>query len=133
MISFRQRGSRGEEAVKHVRNFKSPGLLCCANSAVVCRLAVVDVKKAIITAGGKTQRTLPLQSLVDRDGVPKTALQIIVEEILETGVGEICVIVCPGDQAAYANAAGAYARRIQFVEQAAPLGYGHAVNCARDF
>jgi UTP--glucose-1-phosphate uridylyltransferase len=93
----------------------------------------VEIKKAIITAAGKNQRTLPLQTLVDRDGQTKTALQIIVEEILQTGVNEICVVVQPGDQSAYANAAGHHAKRLQFVEQAMPRGYGHAVFCAHDF
>jgi UTP--glucose-1-phosphate uridylyltransferase len=93
----------------------------------------VDVKKAIITAAGKTQRTLPLQTLVDRDGVPKTALRVIIEEILSAGVEEICVVVCPGDQTAYAHAAGDLSKRLQFVEQATPLGYGHAVFCAGSF
>jgi len=93
----------------------------------------VEIKKAIITAAGKTQRTLPLQSLVDRDGVTKTALQVIIEEILQAGVEEIGIVVCPGDQAAFTAAAGAHARRLQFIEQTAPLGYGHAVGCARDF
>ena len=93
----------------------------------------MEIKKAIITAAGKTQRTLPLQSLVDRDGVTKTALQIIIEEILQAGVEEIGIVVCPGDQAAFTAAAGAHARRLQFIEQTAPLGYGHAVGCARDF
>ena len=93
----------------------------------------MEIKKAIITAAGKTQRTLPLQSLVDRDGVTKTALQVIIEEILQAGVEEIGIVVCPGDQAAFTAAAGAHARRLQFIEQTAPLGYGHAVGCARDF
>jgi UTP--glucose-1-phosphate uridylyltransferase len=93
----------------------------------------VEIKKAIITAAGKTQRTLPLQSLVDRDGATKTALQIIIEEILQAGVEEIGIVVCPGDQAAFTAAAGSHARRLQFIEQTAPLGYGHAVGCARDF
>jgi UTP--glucose-1-phosphate uridylyltransferase len=93
----------------------------------------VEIKKAIITAAGKTQRTLPLQSLVDRDGVTKTALQIIIEEILQAGVEEIGIVICPGDQAAFTAAAGSHARRLQFIEQIAPLGYGHAVGCARDF
>ena len=61
----------------------------------------VEIKKAVITAASKAQRTLPLQSLVDRDGQTKAALQIIVEEILQTGVDEICVVVSPGDQLAY--------------------------------
>lgn len=93
----------------------------------------MEIKKAIITAAGKTQRTLPLQTLVDRDGVPKTALRIILEEVLSAGVEQVCVVVCPGDQTAYASAAGNLASRLEFVEQTAPLGYGHAVFCARAF
>jgi len=93
----------------------------------------VEIKKAVITAASKAQRTLPLQSLVDRDGQTKAALQIIVEEILQTGVDEICVVVSPGDQLAYGQASGPHAKRLHFVEQPAPRGYGHAVSCARDF
>jgi UTP--glucose-1-phosphate uridylyltransferase len=93
----------------------------------------VDIKKAVITAAGKTQRTLPLQTLVDSDGITKTALRILIEEILATGIEEICVVVCPGDQAAYTAAAGGQAGRLQFVEQTTPLGYGHAVFCAHEF
>lgn len=87
----------------------------------------MEIKKAIITAAGKSQRTLPLQTLVDRDGITKTALLIIIEEILSAGIDEICVVVCPGDQEAYAAAAGGQGGRLRFVEQSAPLGYGHAV------
>jgi UTP--glucose-1-phosphate uridylyltransferase len=93
----------------------------------------MEIKKAIITAAGKSQRTLPLQTLIDRDGSQKTALTIIVEEVLKTGIDEICLVVCPGDQAAYRAAAGSHANRIQFVEQTSPSGYGHAVQCARHF
>jgi UTP--glucose-1-phosphate uridylyltransferase len=93
----------------------------------------VEIKKAIITAAGKAQRTLPLQTLVGRDGAPKTALRIIIEEILDAGIEEICVVVCPGDQSAFLGAAGGHTRRLEFVEQPAPLGYGHAVRCANAF
>ena len=93
----------------------------------------MEIKKAIITAAGKNQRTLPLQTLVDRDGATKTALRIIIEEILSAGIEEICVIISPGDQAAFSAAAGDHRSRIQFVEQTEPLGYGHAVFCGRSF
>ena len=93
----------------------------------------MEIKKAIITAAGTAQRTLPLQTVADRDGTQKTALRIIIDEIVEAGVEEICVVVCPGDQSAYAIAAGAQAKRLEFVEQRAPLGYGHAVWCAKQF
>ena len=93
----------------------------------------MDIKKAIITAAGKNQRTLPLQSVIDHDGVAKTALRILIEEVLGAGVEQISVVICPGDQAAYSAAAGSYATRLQFVEQSAPLGYGHAIWTAREF
>ena len=93
----------------------------------------VKVTKAVITAAGKNQRTLPLQTLVDRDGVAKSALAILAGEIAAAGIGEIAVIVCPGDEAAYAEAAGPLARQMRFIPQTNPLGYGHAVHCAADF
>lgn len=93
----------------------------------------MEIKKAIITAAGKSQRTLPLQTLVDRDGQTKTALRILVEEVLAAGIEEICVVICPGDQATYAAAAAGSGGRLRFIEQTSALGYGHAVLCAREF
>ncbi len=93
----------------------------------------MDIKRAVITAAGKSQRTLPLQSLVDRDGQTKTALAIIIEEVLAAGIEELCVVVCPGDEKVYRAAAGEHAKRLEFVEQKRPLGYGHAVSCAAQF
>lgn len=93
----------------------------------------MEIKKAIITAAGTKQRPLPLQTVVDRDGASKAALAIVIEEIWKAGVEEICVVVCPGDAAAYLAAAGKHAAALSFVEQANPLGYGHAVYCARGF
>ena len=93
----------------------------------------MEIRKAIITAAGKSQRTLPLQTLVDRDGLTKTALRILVEEILAAGIEEICVVVSPGDQVPYAAAAAGAGARLTFLEQTEALGYGHAVSCARAF
>ena len=93
----------------------------------------MKITKAVITAAGRSQRTLPLQTLVDRDGVAKSVLRIIVEEALSAGVEEICVVVCPGDEHAYADAVGEHADRLTFVQQTGPAGYAHAIVCARDF
>ncbi len=93
----------------------------------------VKIKKAVITAAGRNQNRLPLQTLVDRDGIQKSALQIIVEEAVSAGVDDICIVICPGDEAVYAAAAGVWAKQLRFVEQASPQGYGHALFCARDF
>src|SRR5580704_16781538 len=93
----------------------------------------MDIRKAVITAAGPSQRTLPLQKLVDRDGETKTALTIIVEEALNSGAEEICVVVYPGDADAFRAAAGPHGKRLQFVEQEKSMGYGHAVWCAHKF
>jgi UTP--glucose-1-phosphate uridylyltransferase len=93
----------------------------------------MKITQAVITAAGKGQRTLPLQTLIDRDGVEKSVLGILVEEALRAGVEEICVVVRPGDDAPYAQVAGEHAARLHFVQQSQPLGYGHAIYCARDF
>ena len=93
----------------------------------------MDIRKALITAAGTGQRTLPLQSLVDRDGITKTALAIIIVEVLRAGIETIGVVISPGDEAAYRAAAGAHAGRLTFIEQPAPLGYAHAIYCAAKF
>jgi UTP--glucose-1-phosphate uridylyltransferase len=93
----------------------------------------MNIRKAVVTAAGTGQRSLPLQTLVDRDGIEKKALQIILEEAFAAGVEEICVIVAPGSRAGYAEAAGTAGSRLHFVEQTEPRGYGHALALARDF
>jgi UTP--glucose-1-phosphate uridylyltransferase len=87
----------------------------------------------VITAAARGQNGLPLQTLVDRDGVQKSALRIILEEAISSGVDDVCIVVRPGDQAAYAAAAGDLASRLHFVEQDPPRGYGHALHCAKPF
>ena len=93
----------------------------------------MKIKKAVITAAGKEQQRLPLQRLVDRDGVAKSALQIILEEVIAAGTDEIGIVVRPGDEENFKLAAGNLAARLQFIVQPAPLGYGHALRCARQF
>ncbi len=93
----------------------------------------MQVRKAVITAAAPNQHTIPLQRLVDRQGHDKTALQLIVEETLTAGVEEICVVICPGDQRSYEQAAGDHLGSLKFVEQAQPRGYADAIYRARKF
>jgi UTP--glucose-1-phosphate uridylyltransferase len=93
----------------------------------------MHIKRALITAAGREQQRLPLQRLVDRDGVPKTALEIIVEEAVAAGAHEVGIVVRPGDEAAFRVAAGSVASRLELIPQPEPLGYGNAVSVARDF
>jgi UTP--glucose-1-phosphate uridylyltransferase len=91
------------------------------------------IRKAVITAAGRQQRNLPLQTLIDRDGQEKSVLTILVDEALRAKAEEICVVIAPGDGEAYRRAAADHASGLRFVEQDEPAGYGHAIWCSRDF
>lgn len=91
------------------------------------------ISRAVITAAGPTQRHLALQTLVDQDGQARTLLGIIVGSALVTGIEEVCVVVCPGDERPYSQALGPLTSRVTFVEQPEPRGYGDAILRARDF
>ena len=91
------------------------------------------IRKAVITAAGGNQRALPLQMLI-HDGVERSVLNILIGQALAANIAEICVVVWPGDEARYAQAAGNLAGAVRFVpQQQPPRGYGHAIYCAREF
>ncbi|MEM7119470.1 MAG: sugar phosphate nucleotidyltransferase [Chloroflexota bacterium] len=93
----------------------------------------MKIKKAVITVAGKNQRTLPLQTLIDRDGKEKSVLGVIVKEVLEAGVEEIGLVIRPGDGEALARVASNHAGNLRFIPQIDLQGYGHAIFCAREF
>ena len=93
----------------------------------------MNIRKALITAANPRQRTLPLQTLVDRDGEPKSALHIVLAEAAGAGIEEFGVIVCPGDETAYAAACGPFRSRVRFIQQSEARGYGHAIWLGREF
>lgn len=93
----------------------------------------MKIRKAVITAAGRSQRAIPLQTIVAQDGTPKSVLAILADEISKAGIEDICVVTSPGDEARYAEAVGSHACRFQFVPQSEPLGYGHAIRSAREF
>lgn len=87
----------------------------------------------MITAAGPDQRHLPLQTLVDRDGVTKSALRVLLEEAARAGMQEIAIVIAPGDEARYAAAAGEPGPRLSFLPQHEARGYADALLRARDF
>jgi len=123
-----------------------------------------QVRKAVIPAAGFGTRLFPaskaakkeLFPIVDRDGIAKPAILLIVEEALSAGIEEVCIIVQPADLEAfrsffnvqvsienynklprhfqeYARRLLDLGRRVSFVTQATQEGFGHAVYCAREF
>jgi len=94
----------------------------------------MKIRKAIVTAAGPGQDALPLHVLVDRDGVEKTAIEMIIEEIDSAGIESIGVIINPGSAHAYREAAGKYQDRLTFIEQSeAGAGYGQAILRGKEF
>lgn len=116
------------------------------------------VRKAVVTAAGKGTRHHPASAavrkemfpLVDRDGITKPMIQIVLEEAIESGIEEICIVTPPGgdrtfreyfrDSEAGAITFGARSqrlreigRRLSFAEQPSAQGFGHAVYQARTF
>jgi UTP--glucose-1-phosphate uridylyltransferase len=91
------------------------------------------ITKAVITAAGKRQHHLPLQTVVDADGKSRTVLAILINEILSARIEQVCVVVRPGDESAYREAVPDHRGVLRFVEQRQPRGYGDALWQARDF
>ncbi len=93
----------------------------------------MKIRKAVITAAGDQHARLPLQTLVDRRGEIRTALRLMLDEVVDSGIEEVAIIVRPGQQEPYLTAAGPHASRLVFFEQSRPRGYGDAILRARDF
>lgn len=102
--------------------------------------------RAIVPVAGRGSRLWPaslavpkaLFPIIDGNGVARTVLDLIFEELSASGITEVCVVVSPGDEARYGQyldrsaAAGFGAGRpnVSFATQPTPEGYGHAVWCA---
>jgi UTP-glucose-1-phosphate uridylyltransferase/mevalonate kinase len=121
------------------------------------------VRKALIPAAGFGTRLFPatkatkkeLFPIIDRDGIAKPAILLIVEEALDAGLDEVVIIVQEHDLEAfesffniqipienynklprhfqeYAQRILEIGRRVSFVIQRVQEGFGHAVYCARE-
>jgi UTP-glucose-1-phosphate uridylyltransferase len=122
-----------------------------------------QVRKAVIPAAGFGTRLFPaskatkkeLFPIVDRDGIAKPAILLIVEEALEAGIEQVIIIVQEEDLADfrdfftqqvsienfnklprpfqdYARRLLDIGRRVSFVTQTTQQGFGHAVWCAKE-
>ena len=93
----------------------------------------MDIQKAVITAAAPDQRKLPLQTLIDTDGIEKSFLELIIEEVVTAGINDICIIVQPGDETPYREAIGDFAHNVTFIKQEKSVGYGNALYYANAF
>lgn len=123
-----------------------------------------SIRKAIIPVAGYGTRMFPaskvikkeLMPVIDRDGVAKPALLILLQEIERAGIEEIGLIINPEDKADFDRlfkrdlaldhyrklpkklreinvAIQQLGQKITYIYQTEQLGFGHAVYQARDF
>ncbi len=121
------------------------------------------VRKALIPAAGFGTRLFPatkaakkeLFPVIDRDGIAKPAILIIVEEAVEAGIDEVIIVVQKEDLASfqsffhenisvenfnklppnfqeYSRRILDIGQRVRFAIQPTQEGFGHAVFCARE-
>jgi UTP--glucose-1-phosphate uridylyltransferase len=93
----------------------------------------MQIRKAVITAAGKDQRNLPMQTLFDQHGVERSVLSLVVREAVRAGITDVGIVVWPGDEEPYARLLADDGARLTFVQQTEARGYAHAVLSARSF
>lgn len=93
----------------------------------------MKIRKAVITAAGSNHARLPLQTLVDRRGQVRTALRLTLDEVVDSGIDEVGIVIRPGQHDPYLMAAGPHAARLVFIEQSHPRGYGDAILRSGEF
>ncbi|MGJ8695609.1 MAG: sugar phosphate nucleotidyltransferase [Verrucomicrobiaceae bacterium] len=93
----------------------------------------MKITKAVITAAGPDQQHLPLQTLVSASGETKTVIALLLDEALAAGIDSVAIIIAPGTQSDFEKAVGKHLDAVTFIEQTEPLGFGHAILCAKDF
>lgn len=93
----------------------------------------MKISKALVTLADPKQQSLPLQTLFDQQGIKRSALEIVLQETISSGVDEVGLVICPGTENAYLKAAGPFANRIRFIEQSTPSGYADAILLGEHF
>ena len=93
----------------------------------------MQIRKAVVTAAGKNQRNLPMQTLFDQQGVERSVLSLVVREAVRAGITDVCIVVWPGDEEPYARLLADDGARLTFIEQKEARGYAHAVFSSKGF
>ena len=93
----------------------------------------MQIRKAVVTAAGKNQRNLPMQTLFDQQGVERSVLSLVVREAVRAGITDVCIVVWPGDEEPYARLLADDGARLTFIEQTEARGYAHAVFSSKGF
>ncbi|MCD4655844.1 GHMP kinase [bacterium] len=153
---------RNEEAQRQVIEIIQRDLgMSCLDLTLRSR---TKVRKAVIPAAGFGTRLFPATKVVkkeffpvvDRHGRIKPVIQVIVEEAIESGIEEICIIVQEEDKSLFqdffhnppekefydklsvenqneSDSLLNIGKSVHLVSQTVQEGFGHAVHCAAEF
>ena len=94
---------------------------------------MTPVTKALVPMAGADHASLPLQTVLGPGGKPTPLVLHQVEELFAAGIEEVCLVVSEASRAAVSPVLAEYFEKIRFVWQKEPLGFGHALWCARDW
>lgn len=95
--------------------------------------------KGLVLSGGTGSRLRPLTHTGPKQLIPvanKPVLQYVIEDLKEAGITDIGVILGNNGKEqviAELKDGSQYGVKITYIEQGAPLGIAHAVQCAKDF
>ena len=91
------------------------------------------IKRGVITAAGPGQQKLALQTMSNSSGSSSTVLETLVAEMQMAGIDDIAVIIAPGFERMYEQAAESCIDQLTLITQEKPRGYGDAILRAHDF
>jgi UTP-glucose-1-phosphate uridylyltransferase/mevalonate kinase len=165
-------GSQGDGAVQFLAKDTSSQEALCKylgeRGLLPYKLTITphhQIRKAIIPVAGFGTRLYPITRrvkkemlpLIDKDGLVKPAILILLEQLVEAGIEEICLVVggeddihaynaffmeqlpeghlskLPKEMRKYENLIRTIGERISYKVQSTRLGFGHAVSLCGDF
>jgi UTP-glucose-1-phosphate uridylyltransferase/mevalonate kinase len=165
-------GSQGDGAVQFLAKDSSSQEVLCEyleeRGLLPYKLTIkahYQIRKAVIPVAGYGTRLYPVTRrvkkemlpLIDRDGLVKPAILILLEQLVEAGIEEICLVVggeddirayndffinqlpeehlskLPKEMRNYENLIRTIGERISYKIQNTRLGFGHAVSLCADF
>jgi UTP-glucose-1-phosphate uridylyltransferase/mevalonate kinase len=153
--------AKSENDMYQLRDYLQVQLGLAAYTIIIPKTEAI--KKAVIPLGGYGTRMFPatksiqkeLLPIIDKDGLVKPSLLVILEDLVSSGIEEICLVIRPENESIYRQLLSRISEdyylslspkmrkyeeqietlrnRVSFAYQTKPLGFGHAVLQSREF